>query len=92
MILNQLPIEIVGIVEIPVPIARGVEIGVEVGMPILQLPEHVAQCIEERILVHRVGDQCGIALVYRIPIHLFIGEEAVVLIHDLPKRLKISSW
>lgn len=89
VVLLYLAVKVVRIVEIPVPVARHIEGRDKVGVSIFQFVEHGTQRVEQGVLAHCVGDERQIAVVGLVPVDLFVFEETVVFVDDLPKRLEV---
>ena len=77
------------------PVAPEVIRSSEVDMSVLQFPHHVAEHLEELHVRHFVVDHRLIASMHLIPVHtqclLFVVEEAIALIHQLPECLKVAA-
>ena len=58
-------------------------------MSVFHLGKHFSEDIKQFILVHRVFNKQIIAVIHIVPVHILEGKEAVILVHDTPKRLEI---
>ena len=81
---------VLGVVLMPRPVAGHVERGEDVHMTILQLRQHVGTYLKEMGIAH-AGIQLFLVLrMDLIPVHPFLIEETIVLVHDLPQSLEVS--
>ena len=80
---------------VPVGIAHDVGRAPKVDVSIAQLVAHVAQNLEEGAAREGVVDLGGIAIVDLVPVQaiffLFVVEEAIMFVDDVPKCLKITA-
>ena len=81
---------VLGVVLMPRPVAGHVERGEDVHMTIFQLRQHVGADLKKMSITH-AGIQLFLVLrMDLIPVHPFLIEETVVLVHDLPQSLEVS--
>jgi hypothetical protein len=59
-------------------------------MPVLQFVQHVSQHFKQAFAAHAAGNQPAVFVVYGIPVYLFVFQEAVLLVDNLPEGLKVS--
>ena len=59
-------------------------------MPVAQLGEHIGEHLEELSLAEAAGGLRGIAVVDLLPVDVFLVEETIVAVHDLPEGLEIA--
>ena len=59
-------------------------------MPVLQFVEHLRQNAEEFFVAHLVVEAGAVGGVYLVPVDVLIGEEAVTLVENGPKRVEVA--
>ena len=74
----------------PNPVARHIVRGDEVGVSVAQFLEHFSTQFKEFLIGHVVAHTSTVSAVDFVPIHVFVGKETVVLIHDLPQCLEVA--
>ena len=82
-------IEVGRIIFIPSPVTRHIKRRDQVGMPIFYLGQHLAEDIKQFVLIHRIFNKQIVAVVHLVPVDILESKEAIVLVHDMPKRLEI---
>ena len=78
----------------PRPVAAVVVGCIQVDVAVAQLAEHVAEHLEQLLVVHAVVHADLIFLIDGVPVKpvlvLLVVEEAVVLVDNLPQRLEVT--
>ena len=82
--------DVARMVLVPGPVASHVVGCVEVDVAVAQLREHVGHHFECLCAGHGVVYLPGVLLMHSVPVHTFLREEAVVLVHDAPQGLEVA--
>jgi hypothetical protein len=74
----------------PPPIPAIVERAIQVYVAIAQFAKHIGQYLKQLFAIDIIARAYLIYIINRVPVNIFIVEEAVVLIDYLPQRLEVA--